>query len=162
MNAKLQQALYLQRVSADKIAKALNLSFLPVANKKAFGGYLLGKDRIIPMEVKVRNFAYGTFETTLVEKDLIQKLRNSVAKNQFTTCYYAEVFTDGVAIVFDLASLPLEWTREDCNVETIASTKKKKAKSVAFVSYELGNEIVLNGDPAEKQRVKTTDSKILF
>lgn len=162
MSYELIQALAKQRIAADKIARSLGLSFLPIIDKRNFTGYLNGNRQVIPIEVKMRNCNYGTYGTTLVEYDLMIKLRNAVDKNQFTTCYYAEVFNDGVAIVFDLTVTPFIWTEQKCNSNTLDSKSKngKTIKKVAFVAYDLGTEIELDADPSEKVAIKT--SKSLF
>lgn len=148
MKKTVKDYLIQQRIMLDKLAKKLGMNYLPVSNKNKICGYLLGKNKIIPVEAKIREFSSNKFESTLFELKKVNDLSGFLKRNQFTTFYYVEFFNDKSCIVFDLPSLPFEWGTLECNSVTTDSSKKK-LKQVAMVSYNHGTNIFLDNEPQE-------------
>lgn len=137
-DAKLMEMINTQVRYASRFAFEKGMRFFRCKKKEGFVGYLIGeREGIVPLEVKVRSFPSDRFDTSLIEKLKIDKLKKHAAVYGHGSAWYAEAFTDDVMYVYDLTMLPLEWTVEEVNANTLDSRSVKKNKMIAFVQKEV-------------------------
>lgn len=150
---RMDAAVAMQKAAAYRIAAALGGGFLPVHGKKSFVGWLVPRavngvpTPPVRMEVRCRTFPSTVHTSTLIEKRVADLLKGD-------RVVYCEAFTDGVAVVYDLASVRnlLVWNELGMSNVTVSKTGRKVKKASAHIPYAMGTVVRmapdLNRDPS--------------
>ena len=144
---RMDAAVVMQKAAAYRIASVLGCGFLPVDGKKSFVGWLVPRAvNGVPtpparMEVRCRDFASTVHTSTLIEKRVADLLKGD-------RVIYCEAFTDGVAVIYDLASVRnlLVWSELGMSSVTVTKTGRKVKKVSSLLPYAMGRTVRLGPD----------------
>lgn len=134
-----------QRQRAYALAALLGMAFFPADTKRTILGWLVEpKGPAHRLELKVRDFPMGQFDSTLVESRLLERMGDK-------PLWYAESYSDGSFLVLrDVGQLAAQcgWTETEMNSTTVVSRSRKRAKRCAYIPHSMGLEVRPNSSPA--------------
>lgn len=117
-------------------------TFLPTGTHSPFDGMLFQKQPIgvTMLEAKCRPFRSDRFDDGFIEYPKYNSLMSLVSKGVAERCFYVFFFSDGVARVWNLGHLDLEWVHKDLN-KTSMGGNETVDKLIAYLPNSRALEI---------------------